>query len=482
VISEKELAKLSYEGAPKIVTEIPGPKSKELGAEVRKFEPPAQRPAAREASGAVAAPGAPAAPAASPAGALETGQPFWDEGRGATLKDVDGNVFIDLVAGVAVSSTGRVHPKVLEAVRTQSAKLMHGGNQSPIAVELAKKLANIMPGGLRNHCFLSYTQGGSDAVETAIKYARFATGKSQIIAFHRAYHGVWAGSLAMTAMMAENKARFGPLMPGVIHMPYAYCYRCFAGLKYPDCAMACAKYFDYKLNMPATGADDVAAVFVEPFLGVGGYIHPAPEFLGMLKAACDKKGILFVADEVQSGAGRTGKMWAIEHYGITPDMLIFGKGIGCDAPMAGVAVREDLGDKLAGATGPNTFGRNAVSCAIAATNIDLLADKKMDLVGRVAQVGAEVKDRLIKETRDISIVGEVRGMGFAIGIELVRNRETREALPRSNTTSITNKARDRGILIRPGQLMPPLVITREYLNKAIDVVLDVLREEAKSVK
>ena len=477
MISEKELAKLSYEEAPKIVTELPGPKSKEIDAEARKFRAPAR---------ATAAPEAPAAPAAPGARAPETARPFWDEARGATLKDVDGNVFIDLMGGVAVSSVGRVHPKVLEAVRIQSAKLMHGGSESPIAVEMDKKLASIMPGSLRNHCLLTELQGGSDAVETAIKYARYITGKSQIIAFEGAYHGVWHGSLALTPK-STFRARFGQLMPGVIHMPYAYCYRCFAGLTYPSCSLACAKYFDYKLNTSATGADDVAAVFVEPIQGEGGYIDPPPGFLPAIKAACDKKGILLVADEIQSGAGRSGKMWAVEHYGVTPDILVFGKGIGSDAPMAGVAVREDLGEKLSGAIQPNTFGRNGVSCAIVVTNVELLSDPTMDLVGRVAKVGAEIKDRLIKETRDIGIVGEVRGKGFMIGIELVKDREKRE--PYANMMGITNKAREKGILVftcgRDGntlRLMPPLVITRAYFNKGVDVVLDILREEAKSVK
>jgi 4-aminobutyrate aminotransferase len=400
-----------------------------------------------------------------------------DEGRGATLKDIDGNIFIDLMAGVAVNSVGRCHPKVVEAARSQAGKLMHGGLSSQISLDLTRRMSGIMPGEMRNHCFLSFTQGGSAAVESAIKYARAITGKSQLIAFHRSYHGVWQGSLALNAM-SRDKARYGPLMPGVIHMPYAYCYRCFAGLKYPDCEIACAKYFDYTLNQPSTGADDVAAVFVEPFLGVGGYIFPVPEFLGMVKAACEKKGVLFIADEIQSGAGRTGKMWAIEHYGITPDILIFGKGIGGDTPLAGVAVREDFGKKLSGVSWANTFERNAVSCAIAATNIALLTDEEMDLVERVAQVGEEIKQRLIEETKDISIVGEVRALGLAIGIEIVNNKETRE--PYTNMGSIGTKVNERGILIMGGRLMPPLTITREYLNKGIDILIDVLREEAKA--
>jgi 4-aminobutyrate aminotransferase len=480
MISEEELARLSFQGAPKIVTEIPGPKAREILREAQKYRAPIR------ASTAPATPGegtGPAAVAAAP-GAPRV---VWDEGRGATLKDVDGNVFIDLMAGIAVTSVGRLHPKVVEAATSQANKLMHAGigYESPVHLDLAKRLAGIMPGELKNHCFLSYTQGGSAAVETAIKYARAITGRSQIIAFEGAYHGVWCGSLALTSKPVF-RARFGPLIPGVIHMPYAYCYRCFAGLTYPGCQLACAKYLDYKLNTSATGADDVAAVFVEPLQGEGGYIDPPPEFLGMLKAACEKKGVLLIADEVQSGAGRTGRMWAVEHYGVTPDILIFGKGIGGDTPMAGVAVRDDYGDKLSGAIQPNTFERNAVSCAIAATNIALLTDEKMDLVGRVAQVGEEIKNKVIAETKDISIVGEVRGKGLMLGIEIVQNKETRE--PYVNMMTITNKARERGIMVASCgrdnntlRFMPPLVITREYFNKGVDVMLDILREEANIV-
>ena len=464
MISEKELAELSFESAPKIITELPGPKSKQIGNEAKAFLSPARTTAAEGA-------------------APESVRPYWERARGATLEDIDGNLFIDLTAGIAVSAVGRLHPKVIAAVRDQSTKIMHGGNESPIAVEMAKKLANIMPGTLRNHCFLAFTQGGSDAVETAIKYAHFITGKSQIIAFEGAYHGVWHGSLAMTAKSAY-RARFGQLMPGIIHLPYAYCYRCFAGLKYPECNIACGKYFDYKLNSPATGADDVAAVFIEPVQGEGGYVDPPPEFVKMVKAACDKKGILFIADEVQAGAGRTGKMWSIEHYGITPDILIFGKGIGGDTPMAGVVVREDLHDKIAGATQPNTFSRNGVSCAIVAANVDILADEQMNIVGRVAQVGEEIKNKLISETKDIPIVGEVRGKGFMIGIELVKDKASAEPYP--NVMGIAGKVRNKGILVASCgranntlRMMPPLVITRDYFNKGIDAVLDVLREESK---
>jgi len=477
MIAESELAKLSFEGAPLLLTELPGPKAREVLVEAQKYRPPARGPGA---------------PAAAPAGTAPAAAPplrgaVWDEARGATMKDIDGNILIDLTAGIAVTSVGRSHPKVVAAARSQASKIMHVGigNESLAHLELAKGLAGMMPGGLKNHCLLSYVQGGSDAVETAIKYARAITGRSQIVAFEGAYHGVWSGSLALTTK-SIFKSVFGPLIPGVIHVPYGYCYRCAMGLTYPGCRVACARYLDYKLNTESTGAHDVAAVIVEPLQGEGGYVDPPPEFLGIIMAACEKKGVLFVADEIQAGAGRTGKMWAVEHYGVTPDILIFGKGIGGDAPMAGVAVRDEYAEELSRAPQPNTFERNAVSCAIAATNIGLLTDKKMDLVGRVAEVGNEIKEKLIRETKDIPIVGEVRGKGFMLGVELVKNRETRE--PYTDTMTITGKVRQRGIIVAACgrdnntiRFMPPLVITRDYFNKGVDAVLDVLRAEAKAI-
>ena len=460
MISEAEIAKLSYEEAPKRVTDkLPGPKAQKILDEAQKYETPTRM-------------------------SLFMGPLVLDEARGATVKDPDGNIFIDTIAGVAVSSVGRVNPRIVEVVKEQAAKLMHSGTVTNArGVELAKKVSGIMPEGLRGKCFTNFTQGGSDAVETAIKYARAITGKSQIIAFEGGYHGVWCGSLALTSRHRFQHG-WGPLIPGVHHMPYGYCYRCFAGLKYPSCELACAKYLDYKLNTAGTGAGDVAAIFVEPIQAEGGYTPPPPEFLGIVKAACEKAGALFVADEIQAGAGRTGKMWACEHYGIVPDILLFGKGIGCDMPMAGVTVHEKYRDKLPMATQPNTFEQNAVSSAVASANIDILTDKDMDLIGRAAVVGEEMKNRFIEAAKDIKIIGDVRGKGFMIGVELVDDRETRK--PFSNIPSILGKGIERGIILVPCgrddnvlRFMPSLVISRAHFNKAIDIVLDILREEAK---
>ena len=247
-----------------------------------------------------------------------------EEGRGSTVKDADGNVFIDMAAGVAVNAVGRNHPKVLEAIQKQSSVIMHTTDATNVKrIQLAKKVSGIMPEGLKGHCRTSFAQSGSGAVETAIKFARHSTGRAQIIAFHGAYHGVWMGSAALTTGY-KYRHGWGPMMPGVIHLPYGYCYRCSFNMTYPACDMQCAKHVDYVLNTPYTGADDVAAVIVESQQGEGGYVVPPPEFFQIIKKAAQKYGALYIADEVQSGAGRTGKMWSIEHTGVVPDMLTWG--------------------------------------------------------------------------------------------------------------------------------------------------------------
>jgi 4-aminobutyrate aminotransferase len=455
MISELELAKLSYAGAPEILTKIPGPKSLKVLGDVPKYE-------------SLARPGG-AAP------------PVWDDGLGATVKDPDGNLFIDLTAGVAVSAVGRRHPTVIKAMEKQMGKIMHACEAvHSRRTELARKVSGIMPEGLRGNCISYFTQSGSGAVETAIKFAHRVTGRSQIVAFHGAYHGVWCGSGALTT--GDSYRGYGPMMPDVIHLPYAYCYRCCFGLKYPGCDLQCAKYVDYVLNTPYTGASDVAALIIEPQQGEGGYLVPPPGYLESLKKACEKKGILFIADEVQAGAGRSGKMWSIEHSNVVPDMLTWGKGMGGDLPMAGLTFRADFAHKLPEASQPGTFAANALSAAVCMTNIDILTDKSYALMSRTAQLGEETITRLQKESKKIGIIGDVRGRGLFIGIELVKNYENKEPLPAETMGKILSDLLEKGVIALPCgryhnvvRFMPPLIITKEYLEKATDILLNVLK-------
>jgi 4-aminobutyrate aminotransferase len=264
-------------------------------------------------------------------------------------------------------------------------------------------------------------------------------------------------------------------------VPYAYCYRCCFNLEYPSCNVQCAKYVDYVLNTPYTGTDDVAALFVEPQQGEGGYLAPPPEYFHILKEACEKHGALFIADEVQAGAGRSGKMWSIEHSGVVPDMLIWGKGMGGDMPMAGITFRDDLGDKIAEGSQPNTFAGNAVSAAACLTNIDILTENNNALINRAGQVGEETKGRLLDGAQKSRIVGEVRGRGLMIGIELVRDKETREPLDEDAMNRVVFGLLNRGVIMVPCgrygnvlRFMPPLTITREHVERATEILLEVL--------
>jgi len=456
MISETELAKLSYPDAPKIITKIPGPKSLKVLADVPKFE-------------SLTRPGG-----ANP--------PVWDEGLGATVKDTDGNLYIDMTAGVAVSAVGRRHPLVIKAMEKQMGKIMHAIEAvHSRRTELAKKISGIMPEGLRGDCLTYFTQSGSGAVETAIKFAKLATKKTQIVAFHGAYHGVWYGSGSLTT--GDGYRSYGPMMPDVIHLPYAYCYRCCFSLKYPNCGLQCAKYVDYVLNTPYTAANDVAALIIEPQQGEGGYLIPPLGYLEAIKKSCEKKGCLFIADEVQAGSGRSGKMWSIEHSGVVPDMLTWGKGLGGDLPMAGLTLRTDIGSKMPEASQPGTFAANALSCIVCMTNIDIITDKQSDLMGRAAKLGAEIIAELQAGAKKISIIGDVRGRGFFIGVELVEDKTTREPLAAEKVGAILGDLLNRGVTCVPCgryhnviRFMPSLVMTKKYLEKATEILLDICRK------
>ena len=454
MISEEELEALSFPGAPKIVSDVlPGPKSAALLEEVPNYE-----------------------------SMTRGGGRFpliFDTGKGVTVLDPDGNLYIDMTAGVAVNSVGRVHPDVIAAIERQSKVLMHGSDISNTKRgELAKKLVSIAPPGLRDNSVAYFTQSGSGAVETAIKYAKRVTGRHQIVAFHGAYHGTWHAANSLTTG-DQFRAGYGPFMAGVIHVPYQYCYRCPFGLERSSCGVACAGYVDHVLNTPYTAADDVAAVIIEPLQGEGGYLLPDPEFVQTVKAACEKHGALFIADEVQAGAGRTGKMWSVEHAGVEPDMLTFGKGMGGDLPMAGVLMRRDLAAQLDDHSQPQTFAANALSAEVCMTNLRII--ERDGLVQRAAEVGEEAMQRLRAAAEELEIIGDVRGRGLMIGVELVANRETREPISRDRTGAIVEALLQRGVIMVPCgrygnivRVVPSLTIPRSYLNAGIDIMLDVL--------
>ncbi|PZW71514.1 4-aminobutyrate aminotransferase [Pseudomonas sp. URMO17WK12:I1] len=453
-MSEAKLESLHFADAPHIVSStLPGPKTSEALALSARTESMAR--------------GGGRMPIAM------------DRAFGATFKDPDGNTYIDLSAGVGVSSVGRCHPKVVEAIRAQSEVLMHALEiNSTRRTELAAKLSEIAPPGLRGDCVTFFTQSGSDALEAAIKFAKRVTGRHQILAFHGGYHGVWHASGALTTGNAYRKG-FGAQMGGVIHAPYPYAYRFPFDTTHKSAEQIAGEYVDYLLNTPYTAADDVAAVIVEPVQGEGGYVPPSPEFLQLLRKACDRSGALLIVDEVQAGAGRTGKMWAVEHSGVKPDMLTFGKGIGSDLPMAGLMMRSDLAAQIPDGSMPNTFAANSLSAVVALTNIAILQDPELDLLNRAHTLGLEAQERI--RGFNSPFLGEVRGRGLMIGIELVEDPVTKEPLSRDKIGQLMGYLMNHGVLMIPCgrysnvmRIMPSLTISRALFFKALDIFGDAL--------
>jgi 4-aminobutyrate aminotransferase len=448
-VTETELEALNFPDAPKMVsTSFPGPKTAAALAQSARTESMAR--------------GGGRMPVAM------------DQAFGVTFRDPDGNTYIDLSAGVGVSSVGRCHPLVVEAIRRQSEVLMHSMEvNSTRRTELATKISDVMPDGLRGDCITFFAQGGGDALEAAVKFAKRITGRHQIIAFQGGYHGVWHASGSLTTGTAYRKG-YGPFMAGVIHAPYPYAYRFPFDTTRKSAEQIAGEYVDYLMNTPYTGVDDVAAVIVEPVQGEGGYVPPGPEFLQLLRKACDRSGALLIVDEVQCGAGRTGKMWAVEHAGVKPDMLTFGKGVGGDMPMAGVVMRADLAAKIPDGSAPNTFAANSISAAVALTNLNLLQDPKLNLLGRAEQLGKEVQERV--RGFNSPHVGEVRGRGLMIGIELVEDKATKEPISRERLGKLMDHVVSHGVLMIPCgryanvmRVMPSLTIPRKLLHRALDV-------------
>ncbi|ADX45643.1 aspartate aminotransferase family protein [Paracidovorax avenae] len=448
-MTEAELEALNFADAPKMVsTAFPGPKAAEALALSARTESMARG-----------------------GGRMPV---VMDRAFGVTFKDPDGNVFVDLSAGVGVSSVGRCHPEVVKTMQQQAGDLMHAMEvNNTRRTELAAKISEIAPEGLRGDCITFFTQSGSDALEAAVKFARRVTGRHQIVAFHGGYHGIWQASNALTTGTAYRKG-YGPFMGGVIHAPYPYAYRFPFDTTHKSAEQIAGEYIDYLLNTPYTAADDVAAVIVEPVQGEGGYVPPAPEFLQLLRKACDRSGALLIVDEVQCGAGRTGKMWAVEHSGVKPDMLTFGKGMGGDVPMAGLVMRSDLAAKIPDGSAPNTFAANALSAAVALTNIRLLQDPELNLVQRAHDVGLEAQEYI--RGFNSPYVGEVRGRGLMIGIELVEDQATRAPLTGEKLGRLMGYVLSHGVLMVPCgrhtnvmRVMPSLTVPRSLLFKALDV-------------
>ncbi len=403
-------------------------------------------------------------------------------GQGAMVEDVDGNTFLDFAAGIAVVSTGHCHPDVVHAIQAQAATLIHMSGTDfyyPLLVQLAEKMAQITPGKFPKRVY--FGNSGTEAIEAAMKLARYHTRRHRFIAFLGAFHGRTMGSLSLTASKAVQRRGFGPLLSGVVHVPYPNPYRCPAGHRAPECVSdcVCSEFIERQLFKTAVPPDEVAAIVVEPIQGEGGYIVPPPHFLDRLRQIADQHGILLVFDEVQCGMGRTGKMWASEHFGTVPDILVTAKGIASGLPLGVMIARADLMDWGPGAHA-STFGGNPVACAAALETIRLLEEK---YIANAARMGEYIQGRIADWPHKHSIVGHVRGKGLMIGIELVKSQEIREPFPEARH-KVIQRAFEQGLLIlgcgeSTVRLMPPLLIDREQADFAVDVLDRCIAEAGK---
>jgi 4-aminobutyrate aminotransferase len=397
-------------------------------------------------------------------------------GEGAMIEDVDGNRFLDFNAGIAVAAAGHCHPRVVQAIQEQAARLIHMSGTDfyyEEMAELAEKLSAIAPGGVARK--VSFGNSGTEAVEGAIKLARWSTGREKIIAFFGSFHGRTMGALSLTARKAVQRAGFGPMLPGVVHAPYPNCYRCPFGKEPDGCAVECVKHIEDTLLKTIAPAEETAAIVVEPVQGEGGYVVPPRKFFDELTRVARRNGILLVLDEVQSGMGRTGKMWAAEHFGVVPDVFAAAKGIASGMPLGATVARADLMTWPPGAHA-STFGGNPVSCAAALATIALLEE---GLVENAARMGAHLMDRLRDWPERFSVVGQVRGLGLMIGIELVRDRETKEKAPELRD-KVVQEAFERGLLVLGAgdntiRLCPPLVISRDQCDFAVETLEECLK-------
>jgi len=398
-------------------------------------------------------------------------------GRGIRVEDVDGNQFLDFAAGIAVTSTGHCHPEVVAAIQKQAAQLIHISGtdfyNEPLT-DLAEKLSGVapMPGP---HKFF-YGNSGAEAIECAMKIARYHTGRQNIIAFLGAFHGRTMGALSLTASKPQQKRRFAPLVPGVTHVRYPYAYRgCTGGPQEEEAfSLGCARYIEEKLFKTILPPEEVAAIFVEPIQGEGGYVVAPTNFLRELRAICDRHGILLVVDEVQSGAGRTGKWWAIQHSGVEPDIVCMAKGIASGMPL-GVCMTKDHIMNWVPGSHASTFGGNPVSIAASLATIDIL---ERESIANAAKVGGEILQRLQGWKQSHPSVGDVRGRGLMIGIELVKDKATREPAA-ALRNRVEELAFERGLMVLGCgecsiRLCPPLVVSSEEASVALDILEEAL--------
>jgi len=399
------------------------------------------------------------------------GYPFvMDHGRGCDVWDVDGKRYLDLTAGIAVTSTGHSHPRVVKAIQEQAEKFLHMSGTDfyyPLQIRLAERLAQAapFPGPAR----VFFTNSGAESIEAAFKLSRWKQHRPRMLAYIGAFHGRTMGAMSLSAAKYIHRKGFAPEVPGVTHIPYPYCYRCPLGHAYPSCELACVDYIEKTVFRQLVPPDEVAALFLEPIQGEGGYIVPPDGYFAKLKTLMKKYDILLVADEVQSGMGRTGKMFASEHWDIQPDIVACAKGIASGLPLGAIIARRDVMSWPPGAHA-NTFGGNPLACAAALVTIDLLEE---EMIANAARQGAYLKSKLIEMQAKHPSIGDVRGIGLMVGAELVKDKATKEPAPALRDAAV-DEAFNRGVLLlgcgqNTVRFMPALNVVQGEVDEGLAV-------------
>lgn len=403
--------------------------------------------------------------------------------EGSTIWDQDGKEYIDGFAGIAVVNAGHRHPKVIAAAKRQMDEVVHAATyiyHVPVVGQLGERLAEITPGRLQKTFF---GNSGAEGIETALRLAKAYTGKREVITLTHAFHGRTAATLSITGNKAR-KTHGGPYLSGVAFAPAPYVYRNPFGASDPEeVAERCAEMVQWAIDYQCSG--DVAAFIAEPVMGEGGILVPPGSYFQRVKEILDRNGILFIADEVQSGFGRTGEMWGIDHYGVEPDIMVLAKGIADGFPLSATIATPEIGDSLKPGEHLSTFGGNPISCAAAIANIEVMEEER--LPQEAARKGAHAMQRLRAMAERHALIGDVRGLGLMIGVELVKDRSSKEPANKE-AAAVRRLAREAGLLIGVGgqagnvvRLQPPLVIDDAVLDRSLDIIDEALSVVAAGV-
>jgi len=415
--------------------------------------------------------------------ATKTAPLVFKRAEGAVIEDVDGNLYIDFYAGVGVLNVGARHPKVVAAIKDQVDKYTHVAGTDfycGLQSRLAERLAKTAPGKNKKMVFFSNT--GAESVEAAIKIAKRGTGKQCFLDFLGAFHGRTVGAMTLTASKwVQREGYTATLMPGVFHVPYAYCYRCIYKLEYPSCGMWCAKVIDEVYFENLIPPNDLAAISMEVIQGEGGYVVPPKEFVKMVYDLTRKYKCLFIDDEVQSGIGRTGKMWAVEHFDVVPDIICSAKSLGGGLPIAATIVDAKLNFDRYGRHS-NTFGGASLAHASALATLDVIEEEK--LIDRAAKVGKDMKKRLQEMEEKYEIIGDTRGVGMMLAHEFVQDRKSKKNAAKSRD-KISDMAFKKGLMLLPCgksniRYIPPLNTPQEILNTGLDILEECIKEVNKN--